>query len=68
MISGLFLLGLSVFFWFGVTADASEDSNRGFVKIWKGIFGVRGYIITAKVISVFVALAAAAEFYKYFKN
>lgn len=68
MISGLFLLALAIFFWFGIASDTSEDSNRGFVKIWKGIFGVKGYIITAKVISVFIALAALAEFYKYFKS
>lgn len=47
MISGLFLLALSVFFWVGIAKDASEDSHRGFVKIWKSIFGIKGYIITA---------------------
>lgn len=68
MISGLFLLALSIFFWVGIAKDASEDSHRGFVKIWKSIFGIKGYIITAKIIAVFLALAAVAEFYKYFKN
>lgn len=68
MISGLFLLALAVFFLFGIASDTSEDSNTGFVKIWKSIFGIKGYIITAKVLSIFVALAALAEFYKSFVN
>lgn len=66
MFSGIFLLALAIFFWFGVAKDATEDSKRGFVKIWKSIFGLKGYIITAKVLSIFLALAACAEFYKYF--
>jgi hypothetical protein len=34
------------------------------VKIFKGIFGVSGNIIDAKVLAVFIALSAGAEFYK----
>lgn len=65
LIGGLILAGLSYYFWFVIPKDADENSVRGFVKIFKGLFGVKGYIITAKVLAVFIALSSASEFYKF---
>ena len=66
MISGLVLLALAGLFWFGVAKDASKESSTAFIRVWKGIFGVKGYILTAKILAVILALASLSEFYKYF--
>ncbi|MFT4969269.1 MAG: hypothetical protein ACI9O4_001015 [Chitinophagales bacterium] len=66
MISGFILLALAAFFWFVMAKDATEESATGFVKISKGIFGVKGYVITLKVLAVFMLFASSSEFYKYF--
>ena len=68
MFSGLFLLALAAFFWFFMAKEATDESATGFVKIFKGIFGVKGYVIAVKALAIFMLLAAASEFYKYFAN
>jgi hypothetical protein len=68
MISGIILLALAALFWFGLATDESEEASTGFVKIVKGILGVKGYKIMAKVLAAFMVAAACAEFYKYFTN
>jgi hypothetical protein len=66
MIQGIILLGLAAFMWFSVVQNPTEESATGFVLIFKKIFGMKGYIIMGKVLTVFLILAAIAEFYKYF--
>ncbi|MEW7289614.1 hypothetical protein [Aquimarina sp. 2304DJ70-9] len=66
MIGGIILLIIALIAWFGMAKSASDESATGFIKIFKAIFGVKGYIITAKIIAVIFLLAALAEFYKYF--
>jgi len=66
MISGIILLALAAFLWFGMAKDASEESATGFVKVWKGLFGVKGYIITIRILAVFMVIASISQFYKYF--
>ncbi|AUP80646.1 hypothetical protein [Flavivirga eckloniae] len=66
MINGFILLILSIYIWFGTLKQPAEQSSSGFIFIWKKIFGVKGYVITAKIIAVLVLLAALSEFYKHF--
>lgn len=66
MIAGFILLALAAYFWFVLAKDESEEASRGFVKIIKGVLGVKGYQIMAKVLAVFILAASISEFYKYF--
>ncbi|MBL0685452.1 hypothetical protein [Aquimarina mytili] len=66
MIGGIILLTIALIAWFGMAKNASEESATGFVRIFKSIFGMKGYIIMAKFIAILFLLAALAEFYKYF--
>lgn len=65
LIAFIVLAGLSYYFWFVLAQDDSADANTAFVKVFKGIFGVKGYQITAKVLAVFMAFAAGSELYKF---
>ncbi len=64
VIKAIILLALGAYCWFGMAQNASEESATGCVKVWKGIFGLKGYVITAKVLAVFCTLAALAEMSK----
>lgn len=66
LIFGGIMIALGLFCWFGMAKDATEESATGFVKVWKAMFGVKGYIITAKILAVFCMLSAFSEFYKFF--
>lgn len=68
MIAGFILLALAAYFWFVLAKDESEEASRGFVKIIKGVFGVKGYQIMAKILAVFMLVASISEFYKYFTS
>jgi len=66
MVSGIILLGLAAFMWFGVVKSPAKESIKGSVVIIKKIFGEKGYLNIAKFLTAFLALGAIAEFYKYF--
>jgi len=66
LIGGGIMVALGLFCWFGMAKDATDESATGFVKVWKGIFGVKGYVITAKILAIFCLLSACSEFYKFF--
>lgn len=66
MIQGIILLGLTAFMWFGVVKRPEDEAVTGFVKIFKAVFGQKGYILTAKILTAFCAIAAIGEFYRYF--
>lgn len=68
MIGGLILLGLAAFFWFVIAKDETAESATGFIRIVKATIGVKGYIILAKVLAVFMLFGAISEFYKYFTS
>ena len=68
MIGGFLLLGLSAFFWFVIAKDATAESATGFIRIVKATIGVKGYIILARILAVFMLFAAISEFYKYFTS
>lgn len=68
MISGIFLLALAAFFWFYIAKEATAESATGFIRVLKAAIGIKGYVILAKVLAVFMLFAAASEFYKYFNN
>lgn len=68
MIPGIILLALAAFFWFVMAKNASAESATGFVKIIKGVLGVKGYIIMVKLLAFFMLLAAISEFYKFFTS
>lgn len=65
LIAVIILLGLAYFFWFELPKEAEKESSRGFVKIFKGIFGVKGYILMAKFLAIFMVLSAGTELYKF---
>lgn len=58
MIQGLIMLAMSYFAWFEIAKKPEEDSARGFVMIWKKIFGLKGYVLTAKIIAIFLFIGA----------
>ncbi len=66
MIQGLIMLGLASFIWFAIVKNPTEESATGFVKIFKSVFGMKGYILVGKILTVVCLLAAISEFYKYF--
>ncbi len=66
MIGGIILLILALICWFGMAKAPSDESATGFVKMFKAIFGVKGYVIMVKIIAVICLLASFSEFYKYF--
>lgn len=68
MVSGLILLGLSAFFWFYLAKDATAKSATGFIRVLKAVVGVKGYVILAKALAIFMFIAAISEFYKHFAN
>ncbi|AUP78541.1 hypothetical protein [Flavivirga eckloniae] len=66
MISGVILMILALVFWFGMAKDPTEESATGFVRVFKSIFGIKGYVIMAKTLAIFCLLASLSEFYNYF--
>ena len=66
MIGGFILLGLAAFFWFVIAQDRTAESATTFIRVVKAAIGVKGYITLARILAVFMLLAAVSEFYKYF--
>ncbi len=64
--SGLFMLSLAAIFWFGMAKDTPDKSSTGFVSMWKAVFGIKGYVVTVRILALFAFFAAISEFYKYF--
>ncbi|MBS9462862.1 hypothetical protein KIM67_10600 [Flagellimonas sp. 389] len=66
MIGGTILLILALVFWFVMSEAPSDDSATMFVRVFKSIFGVKGYAVTIKVLAVILFCASLFEYYKYF--
>ena len=66
MISGIVMLVLGLIFWFGMAKNADEKGTSGFVRLWKHVFGAKGYLMTVRILAIFCLLVSFLEFYKYF--
>lgn len=66
MFSGFFLLAFAALFWFEIAKDTSEKSSTRFVWFFKKVFGVKGFVYTAKALALFMFAASLLNFYKYF--
>lgn len=67
LIGGIILVGLAIYFWFGLVHSAEEKSVVFLVRMIKNVFGAKGYVIAVRFLAIFMLLAAVAEFYKHFK-
>lgn len=66
MIFGLIMLVVALYMWFLMPKAAEEKSATAFVKVWKSLFGAKGYIITVRILAVFCFIVALRELYGYF--
>lgn len=66
MIFGLIMLVVALYMWFLMPKSAEEKGVTPFVKVWKSLFGAKGYIITVRILAAFCLMVSLREFYGYF--